>query len=233
MAESDSRTRPRRVEPPSEELLLAAIERAARHRTADAPGAPIWAILEHLAIAKRTAAARHVRARLEALEADRSLERARRYGVIAWALTERGRQQLARARTASKVGELPESPQHRDWRDAQAIAERELGRFACELGTQLEDVSQLLLALDAEPPPHSDVWLERGEALRHACKRLAAASHCLHEWHEPDDSHSDIDDRAEPADAQLDPREQAARRALRAGRRNVRRWASDAGQRPT
>ena len=52
-----------------DDLILAAIDRAERHRGNDVSGVPIWAITEHLSIGQRSAAARHVRSRLAALEA--------------------------------------------------------------------------------------------------------------------------------------------------------------------
>jgi hypothetical protein len=93
-----------------DELVLAAIERAERHRTNDVPGVPIWAITEHLGIARRSGSARHVRSRLRALEASWSLECLRVRSVQVWALTAAGRRRLQRAVRAGDVPPLPESP---------------------------------------------------------------------------------------------------------------------------
>ncbi len=59
----------------SDGLVLAAVDRAYRHGSAEGRDAPIWSIIAHLAIAKRTKAAREVRSRLRALEADGLLEK--------------------------------------------------------------------------------------------------------------------------------------------------------------
>jgi hypothetical protein len=207
--------------PPPDELMLAAVERAGRHQAHDKPAVPVWAILDHLALARRSSAGRFVRARLDALLAAGSLERGRRHGVPTWALTSAGERRLHRARRAGRLPALPESPQHRAWRNARTLAAAELERFRLDLRERLE-LAELLL--DAAQPPHSDAWLELAEELQRACRRVASASHCLYEWAEPDEEHADIDEHVEPTDAGLDEDERVRRRARRAGRRNMRLW---------
>jgi hypothetical protein len=206
---------------PSDELTLAAVDRAERHRAASPMPVAIWSILEHLAVPRRSAAARHVRERLSALVAAGSLARARRGGVPTWELSSSGHARLRRARRANEVPELPESPQHRAWRNARTAAAQEIERFRARLLERLESGARLL---DASPPPHSDAWLALGEDLRRDCRRLASASHCLHEWAEPADNRADLDERSDPADELLDPALAALRRGRRAGRRNIRLW---------
>jgi hypothetical protein len=65
----------------SESLVLAAVDRAERHRTGERTGVPIWLVLEHLEIPKRSSRARVVRARLETLGDVNALARSRRHGV--------------------------------------------------------------------------------------------------------------------------------------------------------
>jgi hypothetical protein len=206
---------------PSDALVLAAVERAARHRARDTYAVPAWAVLEHLTIRQRSAAARHVRSRLDALHAAGALERSRRHGVAAWELTSEGRRRLQRARRGGEGPSLPESPQHRAWRNARTAATQEIERFRSGLGADLDRAGALLQA--REPPP-SDAWLELAEELKRACWRVASASYCLHEWPEPDDAHADVDEHLDPRDERLAPRERARRRARRAGRRNIRLW---------
>jgi hypothetical protein len=208
--------------PPGEELLLAAVERAARHRARDTPAVPFWAILDHLAIRPRTVAARHVRSQLEILEASGCVVRSRRRGVPTWELAEPGRRRLRRARRIGEDPQLPESPQHRAWRNAHTAAVQEIERFRASLRASLEQAAQ---ALDAQQPPHSDAWLELGETLQRACRRVASASHCLYEWDEPVDARADLDDHLEVSDEQLDQSGRARRQARRAGRRNITLWA--------
>jgi|HubBroStandDraft_3_1064219.scaffolds.fasta_scaffold22799_2 hypothetical protein len=206
---------------PSDELVLAAIERAARHRARDTPAVPVWAIFEHLAVPQRSAAARHVRARLDALHTAGQLERSRRHGVATWALTDAGLRRLRPARRGGGVPALPQSPQHLAWQVAHTAAAQEIERFRASLRERLDDAA---LLLDAREPPHSDVWLELAEELQRACRRVACASHCLNEWTEPDDGRADVDELLDPGDVELDPARRARRRARRAGRRNIRLW---------
>jgi hypothetical protein len=108
---------------------------------------------------------------------------------------------------------------------SRTVAAHEIERFRAGLAVR---VTRAALLLDAEPPPHSDAWLELAEELQRACRRLASASHCLYEWAEPDDARADIDRQLEPSDAQFEPGARAVRRARRAGRRNVRLWNDQA-----
>jgi hypothetical protein len=209
-------------DPASDELLLAAVERAARHRARDTPAVPMWALLEHLAIPRRSVAARHACAKLEALEASGDLQRSRRRGVATWELTDAGLRRLRGDGSVDWGAQLPESPQHRAWRNARALAAQEVERFRAQLRASLEDAAR---ELDAQPPPHSDAWLELGEELQRACRRVASASHCLHEWAEPIDARADLDSHIEASDATLDQGERARRRTRRAGRRNIGLWA--------
>lgn len=245
MPNLDTHPRATLAGPPSDELLLAAVERAGRHRAPGArpeprstaaeqarreapsvPAAAIWTILEHLAVPRRSKAARGVRARLEVLEAAGSLERSRRGGVQTWRLTSAGCARLRRARRAGEVPRLPESPQHRAWRDARMAATQEIERFRARLRERLREGARLL---GAEEPAHSDAWLELGEELQRDCRRLASATHCLREWLEPSDCRSDVDERADAGDGRLDAAERARQRARRAGRRNIRLWADRPG----
>ena len=212
---------------PSEELVLAAIERAALHRARSCAAVPTWAILEHLGLARRSADARQLRSRLALLEDGGLLERSHPHGVLSWELTPSGRRRLRRARSAGGLPELPESPQHRAWRNAHTTAAQEIERLRDALRVQLHEAS---LLLDADPAPRSDAWLAQAEALRRSCWRVASASHCLREWPEPHDALPDIDEGLDADDGELEPKERARRRALRAGRRNVLLWDA-AGER--
>jgi hypothetical protein len=226
MPNPDRDPRAMTAEPPSDELVLAAIERAGCHRARDTPAVPVWAILDHLAVPRRSAAARQVRSRLGVLHTAGWLERASRHGVPMWALTSSGLRRLRRARRADEDLQLPESPQHRAWRDARTAAAQEIERFHADLRGR---VCEATLLLDADQPPHSDAWLELAEELQRACWRVASASHCLREWVEPDDTRADVDEHLDPTDDELAPAERTLRRARRSGRRNIRRWDDGPG----
>lgn len=219
-------------------LVLAAIDRAERHSGRAIRGVPVWQAFDHLEIAGRSKRARRVRVLLEALEASGSLERSRRHSAPVWVLTSSGRRRLSRARRAGRVPALPESPQHRKWREAQAMAEQRIEGFRLELADAVEYAHELLDAPvpgpqllgvpDAAPGVTSDVWFEVGEQLKRACRRLGSASYCLWEWREPDDARADIDDLSAPCDRAFDVRRRAERRARRSGRRNTILWDRDA-----
>jgi ribosome-binding protein aMBF1 (putative translation factor) len=213
------------VDAVSDVLVLAAIDRAERHRGRDVPGVPIWTVLGHVDVAARSKRAREVRLRLDALVAAGSLERALRHGVPVWVLTTRGRRRLSRARRAGRVPILPESPQHRAWREAQGLAERRVEGFRLDLRELVEHACELLDA--PVPGPPSDAWFEAGERLRRACRRLGSASYCLWEWREPEDARADIDSHGERGDRAFDPRERAKRRARRRGRRDMLLWDAE------
>jgi hypothetical protein len=202
-------------------LVLAAVDRAVRHRGKDASGVPVWAILEHLEIPMRSKRARTARARLEALGTAGLLVRSRRHGVPVWTLSRTGRRRLRRAQAASRVPALPESPQHRAWRDARAAANQEIKWCRQSVRETLREAASLL---GTDPRAHSDAWFDVSERLHRVVWRLGSASHCLYEWPEPDDERADIDDHQEPGDDALDPAERQRRVRLRAGRRNVRTW---------
>jgi len=205
----------------SDELVLAAIERAELHRARDTPDVPIWAILEHLDIRRRSARARVVKAQLERLGAAGALEPTRRRGVSTWALSSVGRRRLQAARLAGAAPQLPESPQHLAWRRARTAAAQEIERFRQSLSDDLGDAVNLL---DRDPPAHSDEWFELGQRLHRDARRLGSASHCLYEWAEPHDAVADVDERHEPGDEELDEVQRTRRQARRAGRRSVHLW---------
>jgi hypothetical protein len=179
---------------PSDGLILAAVDRACRHSPRPPLGATRWEVLEHLGVAKRTRAARVVRERLEALADAGVLERGKAHSNLLWRLSGRGER---RVRAVDAFGELPESPQHRRWRDAREAAPGHLERGLAALGGAIGEASKLR---EAKRPVGSDAWLLAGLRLCSACRLLAKATHCLYEWPEPDDAQVDVDDRdAEPA----------------------------------
>ena len=163
---------------------LAAVDRVVRHRATGVPGAaPVWVLCAHLGISTRSGAARRLRARLAALDGS-GLARGTRLGVQTWALTAAGKRRLDRLRLKGELPVLPESPQHRAWREAHAQAEQRIAEFWRAVLDAVEHACWLLEApapgapvLDlagAVPGPRSDEWFEVGEQLQHACRRLAS-----------------------------------------------------------
>jgi hypothetical protein len=212
---------------PCDELLLAAVERAGRHRATDATAVPVWTILEHLDIARRSADARRVHARLEVMGDGGWLLRTRRHGVPVWQLSRQGRRRLRRAIRANAVPALPESPQHRAWRNARISAAQEIDRFRADL---LEQIGAATTLLSADARSHSDAWFQLAERLSRAGRLVGSASHCLYEWPEPDDARPDVDEGIDPGDGDLALEMLERLRALRAGRRNVALWQRAQGR---
>jgi hypothetical protein len=190
--------------------VLAAVDRAERHR--GRAGVPVWLIFEHLGIPRRS---RLVRTQLRSLAQDGLIEQRRAHGVGVFALAPNGRRRLQGAGPV----DLPESPQHRAWRNARTLATQEIERFRESLGNALKEASALL-----NDTPDSDAWFELAEELRAAARRLGSATYCLHEWMEPSDDRADFDNHISPADRALNPSERQRRQARRAGRRNTRLW---------
>jgi hypothetical protein len=191
-------------------MILAAIERAALHR--GRPGAPIWMILEHLSLPRR---ARRVRPQIRALTDAGVLATSRAHGVQLWSLTAAGRCELLRAGDV----ELPESPQHRAWRAARALAEQEIERFRSAMADVLAEAMALL-----DGSGSSDGWFEMANRLRTAAWRLGSATYCLWQWSEPTDDRADIDDHTMPGDVLLGDDERAPCHQRRSGRRNTNLW---------
>jgi hypothetical protein len=222
MEEPMSNTPKEHREPITELLVLAALDRGERHRGTEAPGVPIWEILEHLDAPKRTKQDRATRAVLHELEASGAIKTERRRSVSLWVMTKKGAGWLRRARRAGKGPVLPESPQHRLWREAQEIAELEMSGLRQTLTSQLQH-GQLLLS---EPERHvsSDAWFDLSDRLERSAWMIGSASHCRWEWQEPNENQPDKDTRCDPGDEQLTTTERKRLITLRSSRRNLRRW---------
>lgn len=205
----------------SDGLVLAAVARAYRHRTAEGAEVSFWNIIDHLAITKRTKASRDVRAGLQALHSDRLVRSSRRHGIIVWGLTWAGKRRLERELRSTDPPILPESPQHRAWRAARDLAVQEIERFRDALRAVVNDAVELA---DADPPADSDAWFVLAKRLQRAAWVLGSATHCLHEWREPSDERADIDTQEEPGEEKLPEEERNRRRARRSSRRNTVLW---------
>jgi transcriptional regulator with XRE-family HTH domain len=188
--------------PLADNVILAALARAELHKGNDKPGVLYLALVEHLGLRKGSVTSRRLRPRLAELVAAGLVEEFRRRGYDLLALTHKGK---LRAEAAEPVG-LPESPQHRRWRDGRAAATERIGGFRDELRSALDGAAALLADEDAT----SDAWYALAAALERACKRVGSATHCLREWAEPGDDAADAEE----------PR--------LAGRRNYRLWDDDA-----
>lgn len=190
-------------------LVLAAAKRAQLHQDRD-EGVAIWQIKAHLELPHNGWTTRQLRPTLDALEARGLLEQDWVRSHHVWAITTNGR------RRAARFSALPEAPQHAHWREARARADDGMDEFRREAGEALAEAARLL-----ENGGDSDAWFEMGELLRRTCRDVGKATYCLGEWAEPDDARPDLDDRLRPDERCLGRVEQAQRKALRAGRRNI------------
>jgi len=184
---------------PSKELILAAIDRAELHRIKhddrvlhrdkpDRSGVPLSVVKEHLGLARGGTTTIKLRPTWNELQADGLIEQGCRLGMVVWKLTDAGQNYLDRASRAADIGLLPESPQHRRWREARAIAAERIGEFGEMLQALLGEAAGLI---DAHETADSDTWHALAQRLHRACERMESASYCLREWPEPDDSRPD------------------------------------------
>ena len=102
--------------PVSDVFVIAATERAERHRRRDGSGVVPSDVFAHMGFAYNPAASRQFRPYLEALMAAGLLGTASRKKVRLWVLTSVGRRALGNAQREGEGGVRPESPQHRKWR---------------------------------------------------------------------------------------------------------------------
>jgi len=185
----------RRYEPISDELLLAAVDRAERHREAQRDGVSWPDTVAHLGFVRTGWTTLQLRPQRDALIASGLLAAGRCQSFDVWRLTDAGRAHLDAARQRGPIGELPESPQHRAWRHVRANAAEVVEPLCASARTGAEETLGLL---DARQRVRSDAWLLLAARLGKVYRQLGLATHCLYEWPEPDDARADIDDYKDP-----------------------------------
>jgi hypothetical protein len=216
----------RQFEPVSDDMVLAAVDRAERHwphKHAER-GVSLGQILPHLGFVRTAWITRNVRPQLEALVSGGVLRTSRRHGVAMWMLTEVGRKRLDTHHKSGDVDELPESPQHRSWREARMLSAAHIDGFGVQLA---RDLDQAVALVQRDRRVGSDTWFELADRLSRGCRHLGSATYCLYEWDEPDDAGADVDDQEDPGDERLNPSQLRRRQSLRRGRRNTRQWELD------
>jgi DNA-binding PadR family transcriptional regulator len=181
-------SKPTPAEPPSNDLILAAIERAICHRGRNEPAETLSSIKEHLGLPHNGWTTLQLRPKLEALQTAGLIEKSSRRRKAVWGLTTKGRKRLDAVRAEVT---LPESPQHQRWSEARTAASERIAGFQDNVHGVLEEAIDLLRA---NRKANSATWFELGDRLHNSCRRLASATYCLREWQEPDDSTADIDD---------------------------------------
>jgi hypothetical protein len=173
----------------SDALVLAALDRAQRHNPNGYEVGVGWATLvEHLGFVHSSATTRRLRPQVTQLVAAGLVETDKPRGFPHWKLTSDGRKQLTKARRKREDLELPESPQHRRWRDARATAARRLDGLREQLRRSVSDATTLLDG-DGDSAAYFRLRFHVGSQL----EQLGAAVYCLREWPEPDDARADVD----------------------------------------
>ncbi len=172
---------------PSNDLILASIERAVCHRGRNEPES-LSDIKEHLGLPHNGWTTQQLRPKLEELEAAGLIEQSRIRSRPVWTLTGMGHRRLGIVRDGLT---LPESGQHRRWREAQATASERIAGLRADMRGVLDEAIALL---EAERESDSATLYELGERLNTRCRRVASATYILREWQEPDDSSPDIDE---------------------------------------
>jgi hypothetical protein len=192
----------RAYEPVPDTLVLAAVERAERHT---GTAVPHKAVAAHLGFRSTSATTPRLRPRLEALRERGALDHARRHGQDQWSLTPAGTKLLAAARREEEIAGLPESPQHRRWRQGRGAAEERYDAFRTLAFVTLEAAEK---AAELAKGANSETWFELGDRLGAAFWLMGSVTYCLREWPEPDDAGADRDDAP----------------AGQVGRRNFEHW---------
>ncbi len=170
------------------QLVLAAVDRAGRHRGGEGYVPMRW-IAAHLGLPHNGWTTRRVRPFLDALTQAGAVVSERRHGHPAWVVTDTGRQRLGRAGLV-----LPESPQHEQWRRARELAHERVEGCREGLRGALGDAHRLLDAEGIGVDPgrvRGEMWVDLGERLAWECERLGVALFCLNEWAEPEDANRD------------------------------------------
>lgn len=190
------RIRASQWQPPSDALVLAAVDRAHRHRFRDDLQVRLADVAAHLGMSWGPHTSRRLRPIVDRLTDERGwLKRSRRQRRDGWRLTDAGAEALSRALLDGAAEELPESPQHREWRTAREHARARIDGLKNELGERLAALNALL---DAEHPPPATELLAFAEPVKELIEAVAIAHYCLYERAEPDDACNDSRDPREP-----------------------------------
>src|SRR5579864_4791320 len=135
---------------PSDELLLAAIDRADRHRgRPEEPGVVLATVKEHLGLPRAGWTTRRLRPQLTALQAAGLIRQSRRRSSDVTTLTTTGHQRLDAL--PEVIASLPEAPQHQAWHAAHTAASERISQLRQELRETLDEAIHLLDATWPDP----------------------------------------------------------------------------------
>ena len=178
--------------------LLTAVERAERHDVGPEKRTSSRDVAEHLGFLWSPAVGRKLTPLLLALESDGWLTLGERAGggSLRCRLTRRGQNRLQTARRAvvpeALLDSLPESPQHRTWRQIRGAAVAGANDFLGSATTAVQEAETVLLNPMLAP---SMELMAIGQRLRLHFWRLASVTYCLHEWAEPNERSADLEEK--------------------------------------
>lgn len=180
-----------RFHPVPESLVLVAVERAQRHESSCVGPVAMTRIAQHLGFAPGAYTTRNLRPLLSTLVQAGALEHLRRFSRDQWALTSAGRRRISRARAREDQLELPESPQHRLWRQQHTRALEGMAEYRRRLREALEQAAAMI----DDGRVDSEAWLTMTKRLKVRSELFGSAIHCAREWAEPDDGDRDAEDQ--------------------------------------
>jgi hypothetical protein len=180
-----------RFHPVPENLVLAAVERAQHHESRCGGPISMTRIAQHLGFAPGAYTTRNLRPLLGALVQAGALQHLRRFSRDHWALTSAGRRRVSRLRTREEQLELPESPQHRLWRQQHTRAVEGMDEYCRRLREALEQAAAMI----DDERVDSESWLTITKRLKVRSEVFGSAIYCAREWAEPDDGERDAEDQ--------------------------------------
>jgi len=161
---------------PPDALLCAALDRARRHDLADEVTADY--VADELTTEPPTTTPDAVRTRLTELAERGLVNQIDENDIQLWTLTPAGEQLVSDGAPL-----LPESRQHRDWRQARDNPMTNLEHLRVELKRELADI-EAMLNEQALPSP---AWMKTSRRIQHLTYGMSVAIHVLHERPEPTD----------------------------------------------
>jgi hypothetical protein len=168
-----------------EATVLAAVRRAQLHGE-DRDGVSLPTIKEHLGLRHTGWTTQLLRPTLDRLVVAGLLRCTWKRSHHWWAITSPGK------RRASTFDVLPESPQHRKWREARVLAEQEQERLWTAALDAVEAAEEALTNAK-NVKPTSETYLTIANRLRDTFANMASVEYCLAEWAEPDDRRADVE----------------------------------------
>jgi len=125
-------------------LILAALKRAELHGGCDELGAHYSSVVAHLGLKMGSSTGHKLRPRFREMEAAGLIRGFKRHGAIVHTATPKGERVL---KAAGEVV-LPESPQHRRWREAREAATERISGFHDDLRALISEGATLLAGGD-------------------------------------------------------------------------------------